>query len=173
MAVSVKVTKDEWCTRSPDPDDQWDSGDYDGRVSAVEAEWYDGDLERPDGIVRFREHTFHADGAMPGELVHVVVADYLSGSTFGTTAGSYEVIEVFRDRNKALELARIAEEFKGEQRSQGILAGWEYSYEDKTYFATWLGYFETLKSVRVWDCYLRPAADSPLPKRAKRSRKTA
>lgn len=154
MTVEVRFDKREWCTREADPGDPWDNGSYDGRVSAVEALWTGKD---PDPI-GWRSSLFEADGAVPGDTVFVVVADYTSGSTFGTTAGSAEVLNVFRSSDTAFALARAAEAFTGGVVGRsGTLAAWEFEHAGQTYYANWLGYFECLKEVRVWDCFLRPA----------------
>jgi hypothetical protein len=156
MAVEVHVEKQEWCSREPDPEDSWDAGDYDGYVDSVEAFWVD----RPADPIQWHGSTFEADGAVPGDRVYVVVADYASGSTFGTTAGSHEVLNVFKSGAAALGLAQAAEQFTGAERAPGSLATWEFEHDGQKYYASWLGYFENLRDVRVWDCFLRPAEET-------------
>lgn len=153
MAIEVSVEKQEWCVRPADPDDQWDAGDYDGRVSWVQATW----SNEPADPIGWRGSLFDVPGVKLGDTVYVVVADYTSGSTFGTSAGSVEVLDVFASADAAFALARAAEAFSGGSRSAGTLAAWEFEHGGKKYYASWLGYFENLKEVRVWDCFVRPA----------------
>jgi hypothetical protein len=157
MTVEVRFEKDEWCTRRPDPEDPWDNGSYDGRVSRVEAVW----VEKDPDPVGWRSSLFGADGAVPGDTVFVVVADHTSGSTFGTSAGSAEVLDVFKSPVDAFALAVVAETFTEAARRSGTLAAWRFEHGGRTYYANWLGYFEVLKEVRVWDCLLRPASLLP------------
>jgi len=152
MTVRVTVETETWQTRAPDPTDSWDAGDEDGRVSWVSAEvCTDGADEN---------YTFYGQGRMPvvfdcdateGETVFVVVADYTSGSTFGTSAGYFHILTVTKSLEEAMELARAAEAVP---RSQ-----FEFEHAGTKYYVPWTGYFERLQEVRVWDCYLHPRLD--------------
>lgn len=152
MAVKVTVETETWVTREPDPSDSWDAGSEEGRVSSVRAEVSTDEPER--------DFTFYGRGHMPvtfdcdaveGETVFVVVADYGSGSTFGTFGGYFHVLTVTKSYEEAMGVARAAEVVTSSQ--------FEFKHNGVTYYAPWTGYFETLNEVRVWDCYLRPRLD--------------
>lgn len=152
MTIKVIVETETWTVREPDPTDPWDAGNEDGRVSAVTAEVSTEDISV--------DHTFYGRGHMPvifncdaveGETVFTVVADYGSGSTFGTFGGYFHILTVTKSYEEAMGLARAAETLN---RSE-----FEFEYNGVTYYAPWTGYFERLNEVRVWDCFLRPRLD--------------
>ncbi len=152
MAVEVLVETETWWVRQPDPTDRWDAGCQDGRVTDVTARVT---MDQADEDYSFygRDHmpvVFDCD-ATERDTVFVVVADYTSGSTFGTSAGYFHILRVTKDFNEAMDLARAAEAVP---RSQ-----FEFEYNGTKYHVPWTGYFETLKEIRVWDCYLRPRLD--------------
>ncbi len=152
MTVKVTVETETWWVRHPDPTDTWDAGCEDGRVSSVMAEV---STEQAD-----KDTTFYGYGHMPvvfdcdaveGETVFVVAADYTGGSTFGTSAGYFHVLTVTKSFEEATNLAQAAEAVTSGQ--------FEFEHNGTKYYVPWTGYFERLKEVRVWDCYLRPRLD--------------
>jgi hypothetical protein len=152
VAIEVLVETETWWVKEPDPTDRWDAGCQDGRVVGVEARVTTTEVDT--------DYTFYGRGhesvvfgcdAMEGETVFVVVADYTSGSTFGTSAGYFHVLEVTKSFEKAMGLARAAEAVSKRE--------FEFEYDGARYYVPWTGYFEQLKEVRVWDCYLRPRLD--------------
>ena len=152
MAIEVFVETETWWVREPDPTDRWDAGCEDGRVVSVEARVTTTEADA--------NYTFYGRGHMPvvfdceaveGETVFVVVADYTSGSTFGTSAGYFHILTVTKSFEGAMGLARAAEAVPKHD--------FEFEYNGTQYYVPWTGYFETLKEVRVWDCYLRPRLD--------------
>lgn len=152
MAVKVIVETETWVTRERDPEDEWDAGDEDGRVSWVSAEVCTEGADE--------NYTFYGRGHMPvvfdcdaaeGDTVFVVVADYTSGSTFGTSAGYFHILTVTKSYEEAVELARAAEAVTQSQ--------FEFEHNGIKYHVPWTGYFERLQEVRVWDCFLRPRLD--------------
>lgn len=152
MAVKVIVETETWVTRERDPEDEWDAGDEDGRVSWVSAEVCTEDADE--------NYTFYGQGHMPvifncdaveGDTVFVVVADYTSGSTFGTSAGYFHILTVTKSYEEAMELARTAEAVTQSQ--------FKFEHDGVEYYVPWTGYFERLNEVRVWDCFLRPRLD--------------
>lgn len=76
-----------------------------------------------------------------GDTVHVVVAVYSTGDTFGRDGGQTQVLDAFTDVDKANALrskaASVSEEFN-------------FTHDGKAYPAPWVGYFEHLDSVEVW-----------------------
>lgn len=152
MSVMVWVETETWWVRKPDPTDKWDAGRQDGRVVDVRAGISSDPAEEYPTLYGRGglAGTYDCD-AMEGDTVFVVVADFTSGSTFGTTAGYYQILSVTKDFEDAMGLARAAEAVRGSQ--------FEFEYNDVQYYVGWTGYFESLKEVRVWDCFLRPRLD--------------
>lgn len=152
MSVKVWVETETWWVREPDPTDRWDAGWQDGRVTDVRAE-VSTEAGRGDQTLYGRggfPETYECD-AVEADTVFVVVADFTSGSTFGTTAGYFQILTVTKSYEEAIGLARAAEAVPGGQ--------FQFEFNEVQYYVAWTGHFESLKEVRVWDCYLRPRLD--------------
>lgn len=79
-------------------------------------------------------------GVSLGDTVHVVVAVYSTGDTFGRDGGQTTVLDAFTDVDKANALrARAAD-----------VDDFTFTHDGKEYRADWTGYFEHLDSVEVW-----------------------
>jgi hypothetical protein len=148
LKIAVSAETDTWTTRNPDPEDSWDQGDSEGRVSNVRAfvdrgnSYHYGDSIAKDLDVKY------------GDTVYAVVADYSSGSTFGRSGGHAQVLDVFTTPEEAAALAEAAG------------AGTDYSFEHngKDYSRSWVGYFEDLNDLAVWDVIVRQNPEDPIRK---------
>jgi hypothetical protein len=138
--IVVSVETEVWTVRLPDPDDSWDAGDTGGRVVGVRA-WTARDWEQ-NSFRRYGGYDSWEGGLAvnPGDYVYAVVADYESGSTFGRDGGHASVLDVFADITMADELAQVAEN----------AVEYSFRYNGRDYYASWLGYFESLNEMRVW-----------------------
>lgn len=139
MEVIISAETETWVTRERDPNDSWDCGDTEGRVSNVRA------------IIKTDTHSTEYWGAsickeFPDEtnMLYAVVADYSSGSTFGRDGGHASVIDAFESEDDAKELCGIAKKVNRSQFS------FDYYKTGKSYSASWTGYFEYLNSIDVW-----------------------
>lgn len=136
--VIVSAETEVWSTRDPDPDDSWDAGDTAGRVVGVRA-WTAREWEQK---TRYGGYA-HWEGDLPvepGDCVYAVVADYESGSTFGRDGGHASVVDVFTDVETAGACARAAEQAES----------YRFYFQDREYYASWQGYFESLNEMQVW-----------------------
>jgi len=95
----------------------------------------------------------------PGDKIWVVVVRYQTGSTFGTSHGNWHIEAVFKNMDKALDVADQIRKDDAAQRE------WNYSHpsykrkakdrppEDKYVsprgYKCWQGYFEALEDVQV------------------------
>lgn len=130
--VVVSAQTESWTTRRADPDDSWDIGDEDGRVTNVVA------------LLSDTEHNYYGDShgkdipdAKIGDTIYAVVADYTSGCTFGRSGGHAQVVDFFTDPEEAAELA-----------AKCISGGYDG-------YQAWTGYFESLNSLDVWDIQIK------------------
>lgn len=156
--VLVSAETEVYITRMPDPDDRWDNGDTAGYVSNVYAALL------PDGgqTHYWGESLCKAmEGVKAGDTLYAVVADYESGDTFGRDGGHAQVLDVFREHDRAGELAKAA----------APEASGDYSFEfsGKTYIRSYVGYFESLNDICVWSVTVREAPQSVLTDGAARS----
>jgi hypothetical protein len=142
MHVKVLVETDVWMTDPGEPPDvEWGNREsYDGRVVDVEVQKTDLPVEEK----WYGDSVFEID---------TVVVDYSTGDTFGRDGGYYQVLDVFEDPNQAQELKRLAEAYThdyGKRVQQSQL-----TYLGKKYYAGWLGYFECVNEIAVWECDVR------------------
>lgn len=150
--VIVNTETRVWSTRAADPTDRWDQGDSAGEVTNVSASITE--RERADGwgddylIKEFEEDI------PPGTPLFTVVADYSSGSTFGRSGGYAQVLDVFTSKDEAIALGQAAKT-SGER-------DYEFFYEGKNYHRSWVGFFERLQSLDVWQVFLRPRSNVPV-----------
>lgn len=161
--VKITAETETWVVRQADPDDRWDSGDSAGRVSMVKAEITDEPADSPG--VGYTELVKTLD-VKAGDTVYALVADYESGDTFGRSGGHYQIIDVFATPAEADELMRVVDSFnslddrKADKLSTGL------SFEGVRYYPGWVGYFESLNGVDVWECEVWPLKGSPESRRA-------
>ncbi len=136
--VIISAETEVWTTRERDPDDSWDAGDTEGRVSDVRAAIktdLHGTQYWGDSICK------EFPGVSPGDTLYAVVADYSSGSTFGRSGGHASVIDAFTSYERADALAKAARD----ERSD-----FQFNHDGQDYYASWVGYFESLNSIDVW-----------------------
>lgn len=154
--ICVTAETEEWTTRSPDPDDEWDIGDTEGRVSNVVA-FEEKTTQGYYGASHSRDLPVSA-----GDSVWAVVADYESGCTFGRSGGHADVMEVFASADEAEAFASVAMKLDGPEGRWGEKTHeYSFEYEGKTYSRAWVGYFESLNSVDVWECVVKRSAKDP------------
>ena len=146
--VVVSAETESWTTREVDPNDSWDVGDTDGRVSNVVAF-----IERAHGYYG-DSHGKDIPDAKIGDTVYAVVADYSSGCTFGRSGGHAQVLDFFTTGDEAMDLAVAARNLKSSD-------GYGFAHNGVEYYTHWLGYFESLNSVDVWECRIKGVAKDP------------
>lgn len=152
--VVVTTEVENRTTRRRDPEDRWDIGDEEGRVTNVtghvvtELQNYYGD-----------SHGKDIPDLRVGDVVYAVVADYSSGCTFGRTGAQGKVLDFFTDRDEAQALATAALKKDGNRKDWGgnNIPYFEYSFEFNgvEYSRDWVGYFEDLQSLDVWQVTVR------------------
>lgn len=133
----------EEISREPYEDDEWDRGDtytswtLEGCSIKEEGEYFDV-------IAPFEVKS--------GDRVIVVYAIYSTGDSFGRAEGACkEVIDVFKDINKASDCVRAVEKtYKSWDDHTEKKVEWirEDGSEGKLDYVPWNGYFESLDSVR-------------------------
>lgn len=140
--VVASAETESWVTRRADPDDKWDVGDSAGRVTNVEV------------VVSQEEQSYYGSSVgrnldvNVGDTVYAVAADYSSGCTFGRSGGHGQVLDVFTDPAEAQSLAEAALQI-GER-------DYSFKHNNVEYRADWQGYFESLNSIDVWECTVKP-----------------
>ncbi len=135
--VEFSTSVKDYQTREPDPSDSWDIGDVDGYVDNVTARPSD-ELQPYYACSLGKEFP---DSVGPGSTLYVVVADYTSGCTFGRTGAQGQVLDAFEDPQEAQALAEAAR----------ATTEYNFTYEGVTYRADWMGYFESLSSLDIWE----------------------
>lgn len=153
--IVVSAETEVHTTRCADPTDPWDNGDTAGSVSNVQAF-----LDRHDG--RYYGDSVARDlDVQIGETVYAVVADYESGSTFGRSGGHAQVLDVFTTLPEAEALLEAAE---APPASDDYSDKYSFTYNGEQYSRSWVGYFERLNSLDIWDIQVREAPGDPLRK---------
>lgn len=153
MKIVVSAETEITSVREADPDDPWDSGDTSGHVSNVFA--------FPD---KSNGHHYGASvsrdlDVKPGGTVYAVVADYESGDTFGRSGGHADVLDVFATEEEAAALLEAAQ---APPESADFRARYSFEHNGETYRRAWVGHFESLNSLDVWDVVVRQNPNDPI-----------
>lgn len=158
--VVVSAETRTWETRPRDPSDSWDNGDTAGEVTNVVAF-----LEPREVSYYGDSHGKDIEGADIGTTVYAVVADYESGCTFGRDGGHASVLDFFTDPAEAKALAEAALKPDSEGRNwrgdKEKVCGYSFEYNGQTYHRAWVGYFESLNTLDVWECRIKGTAKDP------------
>lgn len=162
--VKITAETETWIVREADPDDRWDSGDSSGRVSTVKAELTDEPADRPGA--GYTELVKALDVKV-GDTVYALVADYESGDTFGRSGGHYQIIDVFATTAEADELMRIVDSFNSLDGRKIDKLSTGFEFQGVRYFPGWVGHFESLNIVAVWECEVWPLKGSSEHRRAR------
>lgn len=157
--IVVSAETRTWTTRERDTSDSWDNGDTAGEVSNVVA------------FIEGQEVSYYGDshgkdipGLKLGDTVYAVVADYESGCTFGRDGGHASVLDFFATGEEAKALADAALKPDGKEDRWGrSVDRFDYSFDfnGETYHRAWVGYFESLNSLDVWECRIKGHAKDP------------
>jgi hypothetical protein len=150
IVVSTEV--ETWPTKPPsqeylDGEPYAARGATDGRVTNVMA-WVETNVRHYYGD----SHCKDLPGAQPGTTIYAVVADYSTGSTFGRDGGQSNVLDFFLDPDKAEALRQTAAGTRD----------YSFEFEDTVYSASWMGYFEDLNDISVWEVVIQPGPNDPL-----------
>jgi hypothetical protein len=154
--IVVTTEVETWQTRPADPNDSWDQGDTDGRVTNVTA-WVEEDAKYSYfGDSLSKEFP---DDVTVGTTLYAVVADYSSGSTFGRDGGYSKVLDVFTSSEEAEALYQAAMADPADSRWD---SKYSFTYNGKNYYRDWVGYFESLNSLDVWQIVVQGRASNYL-----------
>lgn len=146
MSQRIYISSNEFReeTREPD-DDGWDQGDtYTSRTftGAYLTSKLSDDVQYPDPNLYYEQlqSAFIPDEPekelVAGDVIHVVIAEYSSGSTFGHDENGYvEVLAATVDAEKALKFAEVARTAEG--------------------YLPWNGYFDHLNQIEVHSFILK------------------
>lgn len=146
--IVVSAETETWTTRQADPNDEWDRDDTVGRVTGVSA------------YVDTRDNSYYGDSlardldVRPGDTVYAVVVGYTSGDTFGSDGGHAKVMDIFTTRAEAEALCAHLKTYEDKGDFSAEYNGVEYNHP-------WVGYFELLDSLEVWDASVRNAPADP------------
>jgi hypothetical protein len=153
IVVSAEV--ESRITRHADPDDIWDAGDTAGEVSNVEAF-----IDRHDGRY-YGESVARELDVKIGDTVYAVVADYESGSTFGRSGGHATVLDVF---TTLLEAEGLLEAAQAPPASDDYSDRYSFTHNGVDYHRSWVGHFESLNSLDIWDIQVKQNPHDPIKK---------
>lgn len=152
--VQISTEVETWVERERDPEDEWDAGDTDGRVSNVTA-WVSDAVEESE-----RYHNDSIIRELPveaGDKIYAVVADYSTGSTFGREGGHAQVLDAFVSMDDALALQAAALETRSTDSWRQDY-DYELTFNGHKYSRAWAGYFEYLNSLDVWELIVQSRA---------------
>jgi hypothetical protein len=118
---------------SPDPDDDWDHGQY--GVTVLLHDLYPYNPECPHHQIESESYNdlFGVEEVKQGEIAYVVLVIYQDGDTFGSS-GYWTVPGIFSDANRAEQLVKDIENGKAVTTK---------------YMLPWDGYFASLSSAEV------------------------
>lgn len=156
--VIVSAETEQWTTRPADPSDRWDTGDTRGQVKNVIAFL---DPRQTEGYRGGESCARHLEGVKPGDTVFAVVADYESGSTFGRDGGYAQVLDVFTTQEEAGALLQAARKLP---ESESYASKYSFTHNGREYHRSWVGYFEQLQELAVWEIVVRARAADPFRK---------
>lgn len=141
MIIEISTEVDRW--QSDDPSDEYNRGEpyayrgaEDGTVTNVTAAIASDQSRIPSDYNAVFDLNVQA-----GHTVYALVATYTTGDTFGSDGGQTQVVDVFTDPNKASELSVIAKDVQSHN----------FEMDGKEYRASWVGYFEHLDNLTVWE----------------------
>lgn len=143
MRVCITTEVERW-------DSSYDSYSTEGEVSNVVA--YATDKEYPTYGESLCEEFA---GLSVGDTIYAVVVDYSTGDSFSHSGGHGKVMGAFDNIEEAVELGKLLESSDSSEYS--------VTYKDKEYCCgSWKGYFESVNSIDVWECTVKPNRDFPL-----------
>lgn len=96
-----------------------------------------------------------------GGRVYAVVADYTTSSTFGPTSGQAQVLDVFTTVEEAEALADAA---KALPEDDDFSSRYSFTHNGVQYYRPWVGHFEELRSLDIWDVQVLPHPKDPIKK---------
>jgi hypothetical protein len=141
--ILISAETRTWTTRPRDESDSWDNGDTAGEVSNVWACVEDQAEQHYYGESEVVELNVQA-----GDTIFAVVADYESGCTFGRDGGHAQILDAFLSSNEANACASAAMNVNANDAHS-------FTYNGKGYYKAWVGYFESLNSLDVWEIRVR------------------
>lgn len=96
-----------------------------------------------------------------GDYIYAVVADYLSGDTFGRNTIHSQVLDAFATQEEAEDLIE-AEQLNREATAEWTNYSFTFNHNGKEYRRYWEGYFETLNSLDVWKVKVAKSVPDPM-----------
>lgn len=142
MIIEISTEVERWQSVEPSEDFNngvaySDRGSEDGNVTNVTAAVATDQTRQPSDY----NSVFSMPGVGLGDTVYAVVATYTSGDTFGSDGGQTQVVDLFTDPEKAAELSVVAQ----------AATQFTFEYDDIEYRPSWIGYFEHLDDMSVWE----------------------
>lgn len=149
IVVSASVSTRE--VSAPDPHDSWSRADTDGEITNVIAY-----VDQRSNSYYGSSHCTELD-VKPGGTVYAVVADYETGDSFGRDGCQAQVLDAFLTEKEAeglVDAARNVPDTPGIER-------YGFTYNGREYSRSWVGYFERLKDITIWECTVREHPADP------------
>lgn len=138
--IEIRVDTSRWITEHADPEDSWDRDNTDGQIQGVYAYHVTDSEPKSYFGMGFGEGTYDVD-ASPGDVVHVVIAQYSTGDTFGRDGCQISVMDVFKDNFEAVSLYKTLRDVG--KRDHGV------KHNGREYYIPWTGYFESLEDLDI------------------------
>jgi hypothetical protein len=136
--IRINVETSHWITDPADPDDSWDRDNTDGSIDSVSAEYVEQGEDRGYRGMGWGDGDYDID-ARPGDIVHVVIAQYGTGNTFGQDGCQISVMDVFKDNSDAVSLYAALRDVKD----------FSVKHNGRDYYVPWVGYFEWLQDLDI------------------------
>lgn len=131
--IRIMVETRHYVTRHGDPSDRWDRDDTDGSIDSVNAYYVDDTEDRGYRGMGWGDGDYDVD-AKPGDIVHIVLAQYSTGDTFGRDGCQVSVMDVFKDNHDAVSLYMALKD----------VTDFSVKHNGREYYIPWVGYFESL-----------------------------
>lgn len=125
---SVRVDGHEYTISAPDPEDNWDNGEYGMDITLTEIKRGDGFMDP----VREYDLVYGADDIPAGDIANVVLVKYQTGDTFGSNH-AWTICAIKSDVQEAHD---VVKKCHGENDTGKFMRQWD-------------GYFEHLLSATV------------------------
>jgi hypothetical protein len=128
-----------------DPNDKWDRPNTTTSFHGIQ-------ISKENYQYQYNLHTIDRNDY--DHAAYVVLVKYNSGDTFGHDSGLVDILEVFNNQEDAVEFAIVAEKTDDPKNPSILIHNSTFKYKDKEYYRPWVGYFNSLDYIWVYELSL-------------------
>lgn len=149
MSTKLGIPIDQYCTHSYHSDEQYGSWEESYDVTV-------GEFVHIEPKYQYypKYQVEHYEGEVKdGDTLWVIIAIYSSGDSFGSSSsGSNDIIAIHKDSEVALRNLKALEGKSRDDQYESSIVNIELDDGTKhSYYRPWLGYFESLDSLQIYE----------------------